>query len=1063
MIESKRIEAVDILEALESKLAYVPGGRDRENRPLIVVDLPSNELSRAVHSHLKSLIKYFLTIFSEETKKSGLALLVDARSATWRMARAFAREAGQQMQLDHQVDQLSLVVLRPDGFWDKQRVDNYCTKSHGDTEPTLVPLSRLPCYVNPNQLPQNLGGNKPYEHAQWIQNRMQVEEFTADAENLIEKMDDQRRKLFPGESDDSKESDDDSLLTKDTNAEMTNATQRVLHMGRKLSSSMNQESAQDVLDTVKQIHRLIDSIEQKQVEIEKAWSDMDKNLDILKEIENLEEGVATVINWILGPADNMLNSLYQIGYDVSSSEELRIEHEKLELECRETYGKYAEILHKIDSIPKEYLSEDLKSQRDFMDFVCRSFATRLERRRNVLITSQRFFRLVSEYFDKTSEVFDKLIMGSRTCSFSNAGAKLLKLEKSQQKLDALERELVKEGEKLSDILSMPVKDALCRDVQIDYAEDIINVQDILEATNARKNIFSDSVELQKLTLEQIALVYNYETDAEQAICWLNDLFDSLVGDHVEIGCDVSELQSQKQEHQSFQEVARGTYEYGCQLVTGARALRISCKLDLQSNTVLFARLRHVWRQLRSISQEQLTRLRVCAVFHRNVDDHCTQLSEMIDTVGSFLPRRTRSGTPQVRTKSPDAWSIEESTPSTFQLRAKTEIRDVLSKREKLLPEVGRMVRLGRLLRSRLKDPLTHQRMLGDPDELSENGSNLSAVQSISAKLLEVTRLAEKLDARLYEAGARSQPLSPAMEEDNENTNTDIEVGTKKSKDEPDYVATREQYKFEDRPTKDPLEILSRASDRSAVESITSNLEEYVTATECSGTSLPRSRSESFLSCEYEDAPVSTTCRRADDDSTMNIEKHANNEFGTELRTSPTDEEIAEYSRNGATILERTIRDKSGKVMKEVTETTTLRVSHDTHMGVASYKLVSNTVSDQTEHIDHCELQDLERTFVDDVSSCPPPTPPPMPPLKIHHDEHTYTSPTGLVSYAKSIASMGEHCRIDKDEQQLLEAMKSVSDELPPPPSPASFQRLGCNLTIDELVILPSPIVVCEFN
>lgn len=65
---------------------------------------------------------------------------------------------------------------------------------------------------------------------------------------------------------------------------------------------------------------------------------------------------------------------------------------------QDTYGHYAELLHKIDRLPRcdIQLPEDLKSQRDFMDFVCRSFATRLERRRNVLITSLRFFRLVSE-------------------------------------------------------------------------------------------------------------------------------------------------------------------------------------------------------------------------------------------------------------------------------------------------------------------------------------------------------------------------------------------------------------------------------------------------------------------------------------------------------------------------------------------------------------------------------------------------------------------------------------------------------------------------------------------
>lgn len=65
---------------------------------------------------------------------------------------------------------------------------------------------------------------------------------------------------------------------------------------------------------------------------------------------------------------------------------------------------------------------------------------------------------------------------------------------------------------------------------------------------------------------------------------------------------------------------QGTYEYGCQLVNGARVLRLSCRLPLDNNVNLFSRLRQTWKQLRSAGQEQLTRLRVCAVFHRSVED-----------------------------------------------------------------------------------------------------------------------------------------------------------------------------------------------------------------------------------------------------------------------------------------------------------------------------------------------------------------------------------------------------------------------------------------------------------
>lgn len=49
-------------------------------------------------------------------------------------------------------------------------------------------------------------------------------------------------------------------------------------------------------------------------------------------------------------------------------------------------------------------------------------------------------------------------------------------------------------------------------------------------------------------------------------------------------------------------------------------------------------------------------------------------------------------------------------------------------------------------------------------------------------------------------------------------------------------------------------------------------------------------------------------------------------------------------------------------MKEVTETTVLRVLHDIRLGVASYKLTSNIVQDHRQHIDAKEIQNVERVL-----------------------------------------------------------------------------------------------------
>lgn len=71
------------------------------------------------------MIKYLLvTIYSEETKENGLVLVVDARRSAWRVTRSCIRLStnliGSKI--------ISVIVIRPDGFWDK-RVDS-CTKSH---------------------------------------------------------------------------------------------------------------------------------------------------------------------------------------------------------------------------------------------------------------------------------------------------------------------------------------------------------------------------------------------------------------------------------------------------------------------------------------------------------------------------------------------------------------------------------------------------------------------------------------------------------------------------------------------------------------------------------------------------------------------------------------------------------------------------------------------------------------------------------------------------------------------------------------------------------------------
>lgn len=195
-------------------------------------------------------------------------------------------------------------------------------------------------------------------------------------------------------------------------------------------------TSQDLLDAKEAIKDMLNNIESKQVTNRAAWEELDKLSVDMRELSKLEEGLSAVINWILNVGEDLMNQQLKVGFDVPTSEKLRNEHEIIEMKCWITYGHYAELLYKINSLkqPESSALKDLRAQKDFMDFVCRSFATRLERRRNILITSLRFFKLVARYFRQTSEVFESLIMGDKVDDYELAKTKLEKLRDNQTTL-----------------------------------------------------------------------------------------------------------------------------------------------------------------------------------------------------------------------------------------------------------------------------------------------------------------------------------------------------------------------------------------------------------------------------------------------------------------------------------------------------------------------------------------------------------------------------------------------------------------------------------------------------
>lgn len=205
--------------------------------------------------------------------------------------------------------------------------------------------------------------------------------------------------------------------------------------GTTASSAGAAFTSQDLLDAREMLKHKLNEVENQQIANNGGWDALELKAADLREVAKLEDGVKAVINWILSSGEKMMNDQLQVAFDLPSAHRLRFEHEMMELKCCTTYGQYAELRYKIDQFKKQGdAANDLRSQKQFMDFICRSFASRMEQRRNTLITCVRFFKLVSEYFEGTSTTFESLIMGAKVDDSKDAQSKLEKLCSSEKNL-----------------------------------------------------------------------------------------------------------------------------------------------------------------------------------------------------------------------------------------------------------------------------------------------------------------------------------------------------------------------------------------------------------------------------------------------------------------------------------------------------------------------------------------------------------------------------------------------------------------------------------------------------
>eukprot|EP00106_Octopus_bimaculoides_P016747 XP_014784189.1 PREDICTED: SEC14 domain and spectrin repeat-containing protein 1-B-like [Octopus bimaculoides] len=652
--ESKRLEAAHIVDLLLKEIVYLTGGRDKEGGPILTFPMHREPVTFN-QKDIYDCIEYLSQIPSEESQWQGFTVIIDNRSETW--SDLYYLLEVLKKSLHEQLKRILILKTSPEDNPGRLNIDIADRIQY-------VTLKQLTNFISPYQLTENLGGQLPFKHSHWLQNRMDFEKFMKDSKSASNHLDHAEAQIHRVSAKDNSLSPVADLKRRHKwNNTVMSVPANVINYGKILLNQLQKNGEQsfsseedtvftlDNLETQKQVKRVIHFLERKMERLLQIQENETHSAGRKEIISELQISISTVVDWILGPGEKLLSCNIDIGDTCETAEKFRKTHEELQIKCAETYGNYAELRHKAEKLVEEdpSCSDDILAQRDYMDTVCRSFASRLERRKILLITSVRFHRFAEDLSSHLDELLEFLCSETKPENSAMAATELNDLNEKCKEIDQLAIQTLNDGQSLLDEMSRPMKNSIGVDITPDYASQIKYINKSVEDLQERKLRCDELADVRRLKMQQILQLFTCEKDADQAVQWILELCEVMVKNHTEMGQSKEDAEKLQDDHKRFESTALETYHYGKELLEAALFLRRSLRYNLDGNNLIAEKLERAWKKFSQGTLERTNRLTVSVMFMTSSDEILNRIDELFTTMFD-LTEHSLPLQPEVRNK-----------------------------------------------------------------------------------------------------------------------------------------------------------------------------------------------------------------------------------------------------------------------------------------------------------------------------------------------------------------------------------------------------------------------------
>ncbi|XP_070609498.1 kalirin-like [Erythrolamprus reginae] len=325
------LKAADVLPILKEKVAFVSGGRDKRGGPILTFPARSNH-DRIRQEDLRKLVTYLASVPSEDVCKRGFTVIIDMRGSKWDLIKPLLKTLQEAFPAEIHV----ALIIKPDNFWQKQKTNFGSSKFIFET--SMVSVEGLTKLVDPSQLTDEFEGTLDYNHDEWIELRVSLEEFFNSAIHLLSRLEDLQemlaRKEFPVDVEGSRRLIDEHTqlkkkVLKAPVEELDREGQRLLQCIRCSDGFSGRNcipGSADFQSLVPKITSLLDKLHSTRQHLHQMWHVRKLKLDQCFQLRLFEQDAEKMFDWISHNKELFLQSHTEIGVSYQHALDLQTQH-----------------------------------------------------------------------------------------------------------------------------------------------------------------------------------------------------------------------------------------------------------------------------------------------------------------------------------------------------------------------------------------------------------------------------------------------------------------------------------------------------------------------------------------------------------------------------------------------------------------------------------------------------------------------------------------------------------------------------------------------------------------